>query len=156
MATITVMSQNAQYGARAQGRWPRLAEVLRAIRPTILLQEVDESADPGQASKAAAELGMRLELTPSRNLPTAVAWDGGVLEELAGGWRPKYSRELQHGYCGPRFRVPGLDEPLAVISTHLTPYSAQGAAIEAQMLISRAYRHDGPPSWQSRRCRCGG
>ncbi|MBE1588248.1 endonuclease/exonuclease/phosphatase family protein [Nonomuraea angiospora] len=56
MATITVMSQNAQYAARAQGRWPRLAEVVRQIQPTILLlQEVDELADPDVAGQAAAE-----------------------------------------------------------------------------------------------------
>ncbi|MEU6782015.1 hypothetical protein ABZ912_22655 [Nonomuraea angiospora] len=41
MATITVMSQNAQYAARAQGRWPRLAEVVLQVRPTILLLQED-------------------------------------------------------------------------------------------------------------------
>ncbi|GAA3702543.1 hypothetical protein GCM10022224_080470 [Nonomuraea antimicrobica] len=142
MTTITVMSQNVQYGARAQGRWEALVEAVRAVRPTIvLLQEVNELADPEQARKAAADLGMQLTVAPSRNLPVAVAWQEETLK-LA-GVETKYSLELHHGYCGPRFHVPGLPAPLVVISTHLTPYSAQGAAIEAQMLIARAYRYGG-------------
>jgi endonuclease/exonuclease/phosphatase family metal-dependent hydrolase len=33
--------------------------------------------------------------------------------------------------------------PLVVISTHLTPYSADQAACEAQLLAARVYRHGG-------------
>jgi endonuclease/exonuclease/phosphatase family metal-dependent hydrolase len=54
---------------------------------------------------------------------------------------------MHHGYCAPRFRVLGLErelpQPLVAISTHLTPYSAQTAAQEAQLLCARAYRYGG-------------
>jgi endonuclease/exonuclease/phosphatase family metal-dependent hydrolase len=88
---------------------------------------------------------MRMAVGPSRNLPTAVAWDPERLDLV--DVDTKYSMELHHGYCAPRFEVLGLDEPLGVplvaISIHLTPYSARAAADEISLLIARAQRYGG-------------
>ncbi|TMR07823.1 hypothetical protein ETD86_50360 [Nonomuraea turkmeniaca] len=141
---LTIISQNAAYGADTQGRWPDLVQVIRNQHAdVILLQEVDWLADPKVAAQAATDLGMQIVVAPSRNLPTAVAWRPEALELIA--TETKYSRELHHGYCAPRFRPAGLqvDMPLVVISAHLIPYSAQAAAQEAQMLIARLYRYGG-------------
>ncbi|MGW0731764.1 endonuclease/exonuclease/phosphatase family protein [Streptomyces sp. NPDC002851] len=143
---LTVMSQNVKYGADQDGRWVDLVETIRATRPQlVLLQEVDFLADPDRAEAAEEELGLRLAMAPSRNLPTAVAWDPDHLELL--GVETKLSMELHHGYCAPRFKPLGLKrelpEPLVAISTHLTPYSADAAALEAQIVCARAYRYGG-------------
>ncbi|WP_331732640.1 hypothetical protein OG613_48330 (plasmid) [Streptomyces sp. NBC_00015] len=144
---LTVMSQNAQYRADRDGRWESLIEVIRDVAPhLLLLQEVDWLADPDKAEAAEHALGMKLVVAPSRNLNTAVAWDPAVLERL--DTDTKYSAtDMHHGYCAPRFTPLGLGQqipaPLVAISTHLTPYSAEVAATEAQLLIARAYRYGG-------------
>lgn len=144
---LTVMSQNVQYGADKDGRWEGIVADIHSVGPQLVLfQEVDFLADPDKAEAAEGALGMLLVVAPSRNLPTAVAWDPAYLELV--DTETKYSKdEMHHGYCAPRFRPLGLDNPLSapmvVISTHLTPYSAQAAAQEAQMLCARAYRYGG-------------
>ncbi|MFE7125000.1 hypothetical protein [Streptomyces sp. NPDC057617] len=142
------MSQNVQYGADQDGgRWEGIVADVRSERPQLVLfQEVDFLADPDKAEAAEKALGMLLVVAPSRNLPTAVAWDPACLELV--DTETKYSKaDMHHGYCAPRFRPLGLDNPLpaplVAISTHLTPYSAQAAAQEAQMLCARAYRYGG-------------
>jgi endonuclease/exonuclease/phosphatase family metal-dependent hydrolase len=144
---LTVMSQNAQHRASAEGRWSGLVDIIRGVAPQVLLlQEVDWLADPDEAKSAAQALGMSLVVAPSRNLNTAVAWDPEYLELLDTETRYSAS-EMHHGYCAPRFKPLGLavdlPAPLVVLSTHLTPYSAQGAAQEAQLLCTRAYRYGG-------------
>ncbi|KPI02975.1 Endonuclease/exonuclease/phosphatase [Actinobacteria bacterium OK074] len=143
---LTVMSQNVQYGADKDGRWDGIIPEIRSVEPQLLLlQEVDWLADPAAARAAGDALGMEVRVAPSRTLNTAVAWNPAALELL--DIETKYSRELHHGYCAARFRPLGLarewPEPLVAISTHLTPYSAQAAAQEVQLLIARAYRHGG-------------
>jgi len=144
MTILTGMSQNAQYGAAWDGRWQAMVKIIRGVRPDfLLLQEVDWLADPNAAEAAEQALDMRLSVAPSRNLPTAVAWNPAVLEHL--GTETKYSTEMHHGYCAAQFQPRGqkLPVPLVAISTHLTPYSAEAAAQEVQLLIARAYRHGG-------------
>lgn len=144
---LTVMSQNVQYGADEDGRWEGIVEIIRATGPQIaLLQEVDFLTDPEKAAAAEDALGLRLEVAPSRNLNTAVAWDPAHLELL--GVETKLSvSEMHHGYCAARFRPLGLERelpvPLVAVSTHLTPYSAQVAAQEAQLMCARARRYGG-------------
>lgn len=103
-SVLTVMSQNVQYGAAVDGRWGGIVEIFRATDPQIvLLQEVDFLTDPEKAAAAEDALGMRLEVAPSRNLNTAVAWDPEHLELL--GVETKLSvSEMHHGYCAARFR----------------------------------------------------
>jgi endonuclease/exonuclease/phosphatase family metal-dependent hydrolase len=141
------MSQNVQYRADRDGRWETMVKVIRGVAPhLLLLQEVDWLADRDKAEAAEQALGMRLVVAPSRRLNTAVAWDPTVLERL--GTDIAYSvTDMHHGYCAPRFNPLGLERqlqaPLVAISTHLTPYSAEVAAQEAQLLIARAYRYGG-------------
>ncbi|WP_149829076.1 endonuclease/exonuclease/phosphatase family protein [Streptomyces tailanensis] len=144
---LTVMSQNVQYGAFEDGRWEGLVEIIRDVDPQLLcLQEVDALADPERAESIRKALGMELVVAPSKYLPTALAWDPAVWEWA--GTETKYSlTEMHHGYCTLQLRPLGLATdwpvPLVAISTHLNPYSAQAAAVEAQLLCARAYRHGG-------------
>jgi endonuclease/exonuclease/phosphatase family metal-dependent hydrolase len=143
---ITVMTQNIQYGAVKDGRWDGLVEKVRELGPDLLmLQEADDVADPEQAEAAERDLGMRLVVAPTRNLPTAVAWNPARLELV--DVDTQYAMMLHHGYCAPRFEVlglhPPLGAPLVAISAHLTPYSARVAADEISLLIARAYRYGG-------------
>lgn len=140
---LSLMSQNVQYGAGTDGRWEKLAAHIRQVGPALLLlQEVDWLSDPDRQRQAEADLGMRIEVAPSRRLPTALAWDEQLLRLV--GCETTYSvSDMHHGYCAARFAIDGVEVPLVAISTHLTPYSAQGAALEAQMLIARVYRHGG-------------
>jgi endonuclease/exonuclease/phosphatase family metal-dependent hydrolase len=142
---ITLMTQNIQFGAVAEGRWDGLVDTIRAVGPDLLLlQECDELADPDHREDAERALGMRVAVAPSNNLPTAVAWNLDLLDMIE--VETKYYNTLHHGYCAPRFDVLGLGVPLVAISTHLTPYSAQAAAQEAQLVGTRAYRHGGAGS----------
>lgn len=143
---LTVMSQNVQYGADREGRWDGIVKNIRDISPQIvLLQEVDFLNTPEAARAAEEHLGMRLAVAPSRNLNTAVAWNPDCLELI--GVETKLNQDFHHGYCAPRFMPLDLKRelpaPLVVISAHLTPYSADAAALEAQMLCARAYRYGG-------------
>jgi endonuclease/exonuclease/phosphatase family metal-dependent hydrolase len=145
--TLIVMSQNVQYGADKDGRWEDMVKVIRTVGPhLLLLQEVSWLADPDHAAAAEKALGLRLVVAPSKNLNTAVAWNPAALEWL--DTESKYSAtDMHHGYCAPRFTPLGqgreLPVPLVAISTHLTPYSAEVAAQEAQLLCARAYRYGG-------------
>lgn len=143
---LTVMSQNVQYGADQDGRWDDIVDKIRALNPhAVLLQEVDFLSDPVKAEAAEKALERKLVVAPSRHLNTAVAWDPEHLELI--DVDTKLSTELHHGYCAPRFRPLGLSRempvPLVLMSTHLTPYSAEEAAQEAQMVCARAYRFGG-------------
>ncbi|MGF0173188.1 hypothetical protein ACQF36_22605 [Streptomyces sp. Marseille-Q5077] len=141
------MSQNIQIGANLDGRWEGLVDVIRNVDPhLLLLQEVDWLTDPEQAENARKALGMDLVVAPSKQLNTAVAWKAEVLEQL--GTDTRYSAtDLHHGYCGVQFKPLGLTQewpaPLVAISTHLTPFSTEAAAQEAQLLVARAYRFGG-------------
>jgi endonuclease/exonuclease/phosphatase family metal-dependent hydrolase len=144
---LTAMSQNVQYGADQDGRWEGMVDVIRQVAPQLLfLQEVSWLADPDAARAAGKALGMEIRVAPSRNLNTAVAWDPDALQ--LGDIETKYSQwDMHHGYCAPQFKpwgaAEGLPAPLVAISTHLTPYSSDTAAQEAQLLCARAYRHGG-------------
>lgn len=143
---ITVLSQNLQFGAAADGRLPGLYDIVREAKPDlVLLQEADDLGDPEIREQAAEAMGMEIELAPSLNLPVAVAWNPRVLTKT--GVETKYWNVMHHGYCAVRFEIPGLATPLpvplVVISTHLTPYSADLAAGEASLLAARLYRFGG-------------
>lgn len=144
---LDVMSQNCQIGAREDGRWEGLVRIIREVDPDVLLlQEVDWLTDADEAEAAREALAMDLFVSPSRQLNTAVAWKPDRLERV--GTDTRYSTtDLHHGYCGIQFQALHLTTPwpapLTVISTHLTPYSTEAAAIEAQLLVARAYRFGG-------------
>ena len=140
---VTLVSQNVQFGAQGS-RWKGLSAQIRELEPDlVLLQEVDWLADPDAAREAGRALGMELVVAPSRNLPVAIGWNPSRF--AVAGMETKYWQDLHHGYAAARLDVLGLGEPLpaplVVISTHLTPYSAQTASQEAQLLIARAYRY---------------
>ncbi|MFE4397947.1 MULTISPECIES: endonuclease/exonuclease/phosphatase family protein [Streptomycetaceae] len=143
---LTVMSQNIQYGPDAR-RWARIIDVIRQTGPQLLLlQEADHLQDPGQAAAARAALDMELYVAPSRSgRPVAVAWDPAHLrvEDV----ETRYAGDLHHGYAAARIAPWGLaahlPAPLVAVSAHLIPYSTQQAAVEAQILAARVYRHGG-------------
>ncbi|MEV8333832.1 endonuclease/exonuclease/phosphatase family protein [Streptomyces niveus] len=140
------MSQNAQYGADEDGRWKGLVDVIRAVGPDLLaLQEVDWLRHWWKRRRAERALGMRIVVAPSRQFNVAVAWNPAALRLL--GTDTRYSKsDMHHGYCAPRFQPLGLEgesPPLVFASTHLTPYSVEAAAQEAQLLGARLYRYGG-------------
>ena len=146
MTLLTVMSQNIQYGARAEGRLEGLYETVEAVGPDLLmLQECTDLADEQARAEFTDRTGMLIELAPSRNLPVAVAWNPARLTQ--DDVETRYWHELHHGYCSVHFTLPSRAEPLPVplvaISAHLTPYSANQAADEAALLAARLYRAGG-------------
>ncbi|MFF5090449.1 endonuclease/exonuclease/phosphatase family protein [Streptomyces niveus] len=141
------MSQNAQYGADKDGRWKGMVDVIRDVGPDLLaLQEVDWLRHWWKRRKAERALGMRIVVAPSRQLNVAVAWNPKALRHLDTDTR--YSKtDMHHGHCAPRFQPLALErelpKPLVFASTHLTPYSVEAAAQEAQLLCARLYRYGG-------------
>lgn len=147
---LKIMTFNLQYGGlmdaagNPQDRWPGLAEIITNQAPDVLaLQEVNRWAEPGERQLARAEndLGMRgrIGASPSGG-HTAVFWRPD-LTWLA--FDDRYAGQTHHGYSAIVLHVPGADVRLTVISAHLSPWSAQAAACEAQLLIGRAYRYGG-------------
>ncbi|GAA1095496.1 endonuclease/exonuclease/phosphatase family protein [Nocardiopsis metallicus] len=153
MAPITVVSQNMSHsglyhsnGTPDPDRWDGLMHTIAQHRPDVLLlQEVGRWSGHNRQPIARAErdLGLRMVgiVTVSANGGTAVMINPATVgwEE----WEDRYSGELHHGFGVAVLRLPDLATPLAVISAHLTPYSAAAAAQEAQVLIARAYRYGG-------------
>ncbi|MEV5843712.1 hypothetical protein AB0M32_17305 [Streptomyces sp. NPDC051985] len=144
---LTVMSLNAQIGAQHDGRWDRLTRRIRTIGPGLLmLQEVDWLGDPVEAEAARAALGMDLYVAPSRMFNTAIAWNPDLLQLHETDSR--YSTtDLHHGYALAQFTplrtTTPWPVPLTALSTHLTPFSADAAGLEAQMIVNRAWRYGG-------------
>lgn len=147
---FTVMSVNVQRGGvrRDDGshddRWPGLVGVITAQSPDlVLLQEVGGWQEDlaAQHARAEADLGMRVHLTPSVNSAggTAIA-HGPLLCWTA--IETRYAARTLHGFTHLALDI-GQRRPLVVISAHLTPYSAQTAAQELQLIIGRAYRYGG-------------
>ncbi|RCG20082.1 hypothetical protein DQ384_37620 [Sphaerisporangium album] len=140
---LRIMSQNVQLGAHRDGRWVRLAQIIREHDPSILLlQECMGWLDNDMRQVIAAEkdLGMRVWVGFSRTKSHTVVAHAPELP-VAGFESNPYT--LMQGYSAARFALPGLPVPLVVISAHLTAYSVEGAAEEAQLLAARAYRYDG-------------
>jgi hypothetical protein len=146
---LVIVSQNLQYGAlkdsagRPDDRWGDLREaILEAGPDVVLLQEAVGWRDFGsaQVARAERELKMRLHIASSGS--------GG---HTVVGHRPdipwtshddRYSRRTLHGFCQVLLDI-GLDKPLSATSAHLDPYSADAAAQEAQLILSRSYRYGG-------------
>jgi exonuclease III len=153
MSLISIASQNMSHsglylptGAPDTSRWDGLMDTIGRHQPDILLlQEVGRWTDHNRQPIARAEhdLGLRMVgiVTSPAGGGTAlmIRPDTVVWEQ----WEDRYQAELHHPFGVGVLRLPGLDRPLAAISTHLTPYSAAAAAQEAQLLIARAYRYDG-------------
>ncbi|PSK96220.1 hypothetical protein CLV63_112102 [Murinocardiopsis flavida] len=150
---LRVLSQNLAYGGtadsegRPDGRWDPLMAAIAAHAPHVLCaQELARWEDHSHQRLAAAEhaLGLRVlgGITPSRSAnPTAVMYRPGPLRWTQ--WETRYARELHHGLGVGVLEVDKMALPLTVISAHLTPYSANQAAIEAQIVAARAWRYQG-------------
>jgi len=142
--TLRIVTQNVQHGAAAQNRWAALAAEIIDLQPQlVMLQEVDWLTNPAAIRAAEWDLGMRLLVAKSRHMPTAIAWDPDRLT-LRDSHTDTHHKTW-HGYCLASFDVAGIDlpVPLVAISAHLQPSSAAAAAIEAQIIGTRAYRYNG-------------
>ncbi|TDD13898.1 endonuclease/exonuclease/phosphatase family protein [Actinomadura sp. KC06] len=153
---VTVMSLNTRYGGREDGerrvddRLGPQADLIAQVRPDVLLlQELtDWGRDPRWQGAAERELerrgwGLRFLVAPSRvDNHTAVAFRP---ERLAfRHFETKYGHLAEFGYGMAVLadRDAPEDAPgLTVISAHLTPYSAQAAAVEAQRMSARLQRY---------------
>ncbi|MFF5264645.1 hypothetical protein ACFY4C_37455 [Actinomadura viridis] len=152
------MSLNTQYGGqfdadgRPQRRWPAIADLITTVRPHIgLFQELTGwGRDPRLQAGAERDLQkrgwpMRFKVAPSgTDSHTAVAYHPDTF--CWRQWETKYSHLAENGY-GVAVLAPvdsDDDTPgLTVISAHLTAYSADAAAREAQRMIGRLHRYGG-------------
>lgn len=136
---LTVMSLNLLMGG--EERLPGLVDLVRDRAPDVLmLQEANGWADPGDQRLRDLEqdLGMRGRIAPSQT-----GFHTGILttEEIEWvEWREKYAHATFHGFSELVVTVPGLPEPVVLLSAHLNPWSADAAAIEAQLLAGRAHK----------------
>ncbi|RSM64024.1 hypothetical protein DMB66_21160, partial [Actinoplanes sp. ATCC 53533] len=141
---LRIVTQNVEAGAAAQNRWAALAAAINDLQPQlVMLQEVDWLTNPSAIRAAEWDLGMRLLVAKSRHMPTAIAWDSDRLTLRDSHTDTQH--KTWHGYCLASFDLTGIDLPcqFVAISAHLNPSSAAAAAIEAQIIGTRAYRHDG-------------
>lgn len=146
---LTVMSINVKHGAvktsdgRAEDRWPGIVDIIQGVNPDILLlQEASFWTENlcRQWARAERDLRMRIHIGPSSTgAHTAI----GHRPEIP--WsthEERYARHTMHGFTHISFDL-GLEWPLVVIAAHLSPYSAQVAAQEMQLIAARAYRYGG-------------
>lgn len=139
------MSLNVCYDTDLSRDWTGIAAIVTAADPDVLcLQELyagDGMASHHQANRLATALGMDLRMAESRTrLHTALAWRPDI---TCRQWENRYVHEVHHGYA--LAVLSHLDWPvdLTVASTHLTPYSTDAAAVEAQLLAARMWRYGG-------------
>lgn len=142
---MKVMSLNLLMGAEDPDRWSGLAALVRAEAPQILaLQEAsgwDDHYDRSRLEEAEEALGMSGEVAFSHTgFNTAVMIDQSSVEWVE--WRTKYEHVTFHGHSEAVVRVAGFPHPLVVISAHLTPWSTDAAAQEAQILLGRANKEN--------------
>jgi endonuclease/exonuclease/phosphatase family metal-dependent hydrolase len=137
---LKIVSQNLQKGAGK--RWPELAERIAACQPdVVMLCECNgwNERYQSQLLDSARDLGLRpAPLTPSGSgFHTAVLFgDRLALDGIFAG----QARMTYHGFAVVGLVVSGVPMPIAFVSTHLTPYSAEAAIIEAGIIASNAYR----------------
>lgn len=141
---LTVAYVNTAIGSMQEGRWAGQVAMLQDLRPDLVgMSEADHLADPAVVAEVETALAMQMTVgppAPGRHR-IAAAWRPDVLELAA--VETTYVHLFHHGYVAPRFTLPGLPVPLAVIVCHLCPSSADRAAQEAQILAARAWRWDG-------------
>lgn len=137
---LRIMTLNLGQGAH-KGKWFGLTDIIRNQQPDALLfQEARDwgpNHDYTRLATAEHDLNMRGWIGRSRyHLPTGIL----VTHHLAQLWRgieDYYYEDVQHGYCSLRLAI-GLPLPLILTSVHLTPYSTDRAAQEAQLVLSRS------------------
>lgn len=142
---LKLMSLNLLMGADEPTRWNGLADLVRAEAPQILtLQEANGWDDPtaGRLESAERDLKMsgKVAVSPT-GFNTAVMIDPNIVEWVE--WRTKYQHVTFHGHSEAVVKVACLPHPLVVISAHLTPWSTDAAAIEAQVLLGRVNKENG-------------
>ncbi|MFA1548859.1 hypothetical protein [Actinomadura chokoriensis] len=154
----TVMSVNTQYGGRFDSdgrpvdRWGPIADAIASVEPHILLAQELTGWGHDPRLHAAAERSLQRRGWPLRFLVapsatgfhTAVAYQPEVL-----CWRQyetKYAHLTDNGYGVAVLADVDADEDepgLTVISAHLSAYSTQAAAQEAQRMAVRLHRYGG-------------
>lgn len=149
--SLTIVTQNLGHGGLHDGsgtpedRWPALAErIWSAGQPDlVLLQEAVGWHRYGhrQLARAMADLDMdAVPLPPSGSgYPPALLYRRETMGRWT-VWNPDFAHKALHGFGVACFDV-GLPAPLAVVSAHLNPFSADAARTEAQLVAARAYRY---------------
>ncbi|MFJ8746538.1 hypothetical protein ACIRL2_45250 [Embleya sp. NPDC127516] len=149
---LTVVTQNLKLGALRsadgdpQGRWPLLVERILAAAErvdVVMLCEVVDWHRYGhkQLVRALCDLGLdAAPLAPSRSgIGTALLFR----RETMGHWvrhNPDFASETLHGFAVTSFDV-GLPAPLSFVPVHLTPFDADAALSEANLVASRAHKY---------------
>lgn len=144
------MAQNLSRGGlhNAQGehkdRWPQLAERIKAVKPDLLLlSELNNWKDYGYKQYVRAANDLDLDIAPAAPSETGYATGLMYRREKVGRWQfhnDSLSYATTHGFAVTGFDV-GLPVLLNVAPVHLCFYSAQKAAQEAQLVISKVYKN---------------
>jgi hypothetical protein len=150
---ITVVVQNVGTGALHDGdgvpqdRWPALAQRINAAAErvdAVLLCEVSGWHLYGhrQLARAMRDLDLdALPLAPTRSgLGTAVFYRPQTLGRWA-RWNTDFAGETLHGFGVAGFEIPGLSAPLCLVPMHLTPFDADAAVSEANLIATRGFKY---------------
>jgi endonuclease/exonuclease/phosphatase family metal-dependent hydrolase len=149
---ITVMAQNTENGGLTddngdpQDRWPLLLERVRSVSPAVdvlLLTEAMNWDRFGHRQLARAVRDLDMDVLPSAPSNSGLATLVFSRRETMGRWsrwNTDLSTETLHGFGVAVFDV-GLPQPLSLSAVHLTPYDANRAAQEANLIASRAYKY---------------
>lgn len=147
---ITIAAQNLSHGGfrindTEGNRWPLLFERLAPVAADILIlnEATGWDADDNKlAHEFAGELGLHVAgVSPTdSDMPTAILYRKERLGEPR-VWNVKHNYMVKHGFALAAWDVDGLPAPLTVLGTHLCPFSSLQARIEAQAIVSRAYRY---------------
>ena len=150
---VTVAVQNLGHGGLKDGdgnpedRWPLLADRINTAGErvdVVLLCEVNGWHEYGhkQLARAMRDLGLdALPLAPSSSgYGTAVLYRREVLGPWA-RWNTDFALETLHGFGVASFDIPGLPKPLSFVPVHFTPFDADAALSEANLVATRGYRY---------------
>lgn len=137
---LSVNLQNIQHGAvdKSGDRWPLLAERLgRATPDVVLINEALGWGDDGEylLKRAESDLGMTalrpLPLARSGHHVVIMYRPGTIGAPLDDTYNTDFAAQFEHGVAVAAWDI-GLPRPLAICTTHLSPFSPAEALIEAQ------------------------
>ena len=146
---LSVHLQNIQHGAvdKNGDRWPLLAQRLGRSNPDVML--LNEALgwtdnDEELLQRAEADLG----LTALRPLPPARSGHHVAIlyrpetigAPIEGSYNTDFASQFEHGIAVAAWEL-GLPRPLAICTTHLSPFSSSDALAEAQKARWTALRY---------------
>ncbi|MEU5431113.1 hypothetical protein AB0H73_36670 [Streptomyces olivoreticuli] len=149
---LSIVVQNTQLGAlrdamgNPEDRWPLIVQRIESIGEPpdlVLFQEAADWERYGHRQLARAMDDLNMDAMPippsSSGMPPVILYRRETVGRWQ-NWNVDFAQETLHGFGVAVFDV-GLPKPLAVVSAHLDPFSADKARAEAKLLATRASRY---------------